>query len=134
MMNVDTKFKLQIPGLWLYRAKVVNIVDGDTIDCLVDKGTNDYKIMRIRLQGINTPEIHNVKKTSTEYKAGMVSKKALEDKVLGKEIMLTTHKGKTGKYGRYLGTIELPSGPSAISYLNINNWMVTKGYAVEKEY
>jgi len=134
MENINTKFTLEIPGLWLYRAKVINVVDGDTVDLFVDKGIDDYKTMRIRLKGINAPEIHNVKRTSEAYKTGMTSKQALSDKILGKEIMLTTYKDKAGKYGRYIGTIQLPSGPTAISYIDINKWMVDKGYAVSKEY
>ncbi len=133
MESVNTKFKLEIPGLWLYRAKVINIIDGDTVDLLVDKGTDDYKKMRIRLKGINAPEIHNVKHGSKTHIKGMASKKVLEEKILGKEVMLTTYKDKTGKYGRYIGVIDLPTGPKTMSYIDINHWMTSKGYAVIKD-
>jgi len=134
MENVNTKFTLEIPGLYLYRAKVINVVDGDTVDVFIDKGTDDYKTIRIRLKGINAPEIHNVKHGSEAHKKGMASKKALEEKILGKEVMIKTFKDKKGKYGRYIGVIDVPTGPKAMSYVNINHWMTSKGYAVVKEY
>ena len=39
-----------------YNAKVVRVVDGDTIDLLVDLGFSIHHKVRVRLYGINTPE------------------------------------------------------------------------------
>ena len=41
---------------FFYQAKVVNVVDGDTLDLLVDLGFNVHHNIRVRLHGINTPE------------------------------------------------------------------------------
>lgn len=38
-------------------AKVVRIIDGDTIVVEVDRGFDDYSKKRLRLAGINTPEM-----------------------------------------------------------------------------
>ena len=43
--------------LYHYNAEVTRVVDGDTVDALVDLGFNTYSKQRIRLYGINTPEI-----------------------------------------------------------------------------
>jgi len=81
------------------------------------------------LAGINTPEIHGVKKESTEYKAGIISKEWLEDRLNcypgtdGIEVTVRTHKDKKGKYGRYL--VEIFDGEDSI-----NDEMVEKGLAV----
>ena len=43
-------------SLYQYRAKVVHIVDGDTIDVQLDLGFDITYKARIRFQGVNTPE------------------------------------------------------------------------------
>ena len=42
--------------MYTYNAKVVKIVDGDTIDALVDLGFDTWKQVRIRMHGMNAPE------------------------------------------------------------------------------
>ena len=39
-----------------YNAKVLRVVDGDTVDALVDLGFSVHRKIRVRLYGINTPE------------------------------------------------------------------------------
>ena len=39
-----------------YNAKVLRVVDGDTIDLMVDLGFSIHHKVRVRLYGINTPE------------------------------------------------------------------------------
>ena len=53
-----------------YRAKLVRVVDGDTIDLDIDLGFYIRITERVRLEGVNTPEIFRVKKESEEYKRG----------------------------------------------------------------
>lgn len=45
--------------MWQYRAKLVSIVDGDTIDVLVDVGFHMLATVRLRLLGVNTYELHD---------------------------------------------------------------------------
>lgn len=49
-------YPFQLPSL---RAQCIRVIDGDTIDVFVDCGFREYKVMRLRLAGINTPEIHS---------------------------------------------------------------------------
>ena len=42
--------------MYQYRAKLIKVVDGDTVDALIDCGFSTFKKERIRLYGINTPE------------------------------------------------------------------------------
>lgn len=39
-----------------YGAKVLNVVDGDTLDLMIDLGFNIHHKIRVRLFGVNTPE------------------------------------------------------------------------------
>ena len=51
--------------MYQYKAKIIRIVDEDTMDnVVVDRGIKITTIQRIRLKGINTPETYNVKKDS----------------------------------------------------------------------
>lgn len=89
--------------MYMYRAIVTRVVDGDTLDLDVDLGFHVRKKIRCRLLDVDTPEIHKVKKESLEYKAGMRAKIFVEDwlKENGNEVTISTEKG-TGKYGRWL--------------------------------
>ena len=117
------KKKQMQKNYYLYKATVVRVVDGDTVDLEIDLGMNVFVKERIRLARINTPETYGVKKDSEEYKAGMKAKKRLEELVLGKEIALETVKDKKGKYGRLLAEIFLDKE-------NINQLLLSEGHAI----
>lgn len=116
--------------MYQYMAKVDKIVDGDTIDVVIDLGFKITTHQRIRLARINTPETYNVKKDSEEYKKGMEAKQFVEQRLAANnfEIKLETEK-VTEKYGRYIGTIWL-----ADSELTLNDELVSKGFAKYVEY
>lgn len=98
----------------------IRVVDGDTIDVDVDLGFHVRMAMKIRLLGINAPEM------STP--AGKPAKEYLTSLVGSGPLRLRTFKDRTEKYGRYLGELwreESPtSGPS------INDVMIADGHAV----
>jgi len=91
-----------LPKLYFYNGTVVSIYDGDTIRADVDLGFN-IKIsnMKLRLSGINTPEIRG-----EERPLGLVAKEFVKERIqVGSKIQIMTKKDATGKYGRYLATI-----------------------------
>lgn len=55
---------------FVYQARPLNVVDGDTIDFRVDLGFEIYAKRRIRLRGVDTAEISFVSHDSDEYRAG----------------------------------------------------------------
>ncbi|MFV0593388.1 MAG: thermonuclease family protein [Draconibacterium sp.] len=116
--------------MYTYHAKVNRIVDGDTMDLVIDLGFKITTLQRIRLRGINTPETYNVKKDSEEYKKGMLAKeyviKRMEEN--NYEVIVETNKD-VGKFGRYIGVIRL-----ADSTTTLNDDLVEKGFAVVAEY
>lgn len=107
--------------MFKYSTKVINVVDGDTIDVDIDLGFDIHHTTRIRLVGINTPEIRN--KNVEEKNKGLVAKARVEELVLGKTILLETLKDRTEKYGRYLGIVYLENGTS------LNALLVKEGLA-----
>ena len=63
--------------MYTYDAKVVRVVDGDTIDALIDLGFNVHKKIRIRMVGINTPESRT--RDLEEKKRGLAAKARLKE-------------------------------------------------------
>jgi micrococcal nuclease len=111
--------------MYQYKANVDRVVDGDTIDLIIDLGFKITTHQRIRLAEINTPETYNVKKDSEEYEKGMASKNYVEKRLAenNNEVIIETDK-LTGKYGRYIGTIRLSD-----SEVSLNRELVDKGLA-----
>ncbi|NQU51782.1 MAG: thermonuclease family protein [Bacteroidetes bacterium] len=116
--------------MYKYKAIVERVVDGDTIDVVIDLGFKITTNQRIRLQGINAPETYNVKKDSEEYKKGMVAKQYVIQRVEDNdgEAVVQTDKD-VGKYGRYIGIIWL-----ADSTTSLNDELVEKGLAKVASY
>ena len=103
--------------------KVTKVVDGDTIDVIIDLGFDIMYKSRVRLFGIDTPESRT--RDLVEKKYGLMSKDFLKDKLKNAEkIVIKTHKGEeTGKFGRILGEIFCDN-------VNINRQMCDVGHAV----
>ncbi|MEZ4778894.1 MAG: thermonuclease family protein [Flavobacteriaceae bacterium] len=104
--------------MYQYKAKIIDVYDGDTVTAVVDLGFLHFQEMKLRLYGINTPELKG-----EERDRGLQIRDILRELILDKEVMIHSYKDKQGKYGRYLATIFLEG-------LNINNWLVDEGHAV----
>ena len=112
------------PAAFVYRiARVLRVIDGDTIDVIFDLGFDVQLKQRIRMFGIDTPESRT--RDKTEKKFGLASKKYLKDTVASAdEIVCKTHVADArGKFGRVLGEIWCDGE-------NINSKMIQEGYAV----
>jgi len=106
--------------MYEYKIKeVVKIVDGDTVDVILDLGFDMFKKERIRLNGIDAPESRTL--DVAEKALGLDAKEFLERR-LGDCDNLWVATEKDGKYGRMLGDIWCGT-------TNINEEMVTRGYA-----
>ena len=104
--------------------KVTKIVDGDTIDVLLDMGFDIKYQSRVRLFGIDTPESRT--RNKEEKVRGLLSKSYLKDAIKkAKKLTIKTHKGsETGKFGRILGEVFADG-------VNLNLKMCREGYAVQ---
>ena len=106
--------------MYEYKATVIKVYDGDTITVDFDLGFGIVlKKQTIRLFGINTPEVRG-----TEKADGIISRDALRQRILGKQVVIKTSKDKKGKYGRWLGEVFMADE-------NINKWLISEGYAKE---
>ncbi len=104
--------------MYQYKAKIIDVYDGDTVTAVVDLGFLHFQEMKLRLYGIDTPELRG-----EEREQGLVVRDILRGLILDKEVEIHSYKDKQGKYGRYLATILLDG-------ININQWLLDQGHAV----
>ena len=108
--------------LFRYKARVVKVVDGDTVDVDIDLGFGITKRERVRLAGVNAPELHS--KDAAEKSAAAASRQFAVDWVTARgDVFLRTEK-EHEKYGRYLAWVEADDGSS------LNDELVASGHGV----
>ena len=96
--------------MYEYRAKIIKVIDGDTVDVDIDLGFGVVLTdERVRMMGIDTPESRT--RDKVEKKFGLASKARLKE-ILGKQAILQTQINKNGedmkgKFGRILGDFQV---------------------------
>ncbi len=112
--------------LYWYRAKCINVVDGDTIDVVTDLGFRDSWEHRVRLAGLDAYELNDddgaCRRLAAEGKAFVAAK------VQGKDVILNTMKDRPEKYGRWLAVVYYLGADG--SWLNLNEGIVAEGLAI----
>jgi micrococcal nuclease len=108
--------------MYEYNCEVKRIVDGDTVDVVIDLGFDIHYSSRVRLYGIDTPESRT--RNKDEKVRGLMSKKYLTDALSKGQVVIKTHKDKKGKFGRVLGEMY-------VAEKNINLMMVDDHLAVK---
>ena len=113
---------------YIYRGKLERVVDGDTIDALIDVGFDIWIKKRIRYKGIDTWESRT---RDLAEKA-----KGLEAKARNKELLMEVSSKSgyfrlksygVGKYGRVLGEIFIEDNEG--KQYNINETLISEGHA-----
>ncbi len=84
--------------MYEYSAKIIDVYDGDTFTFEVDLGFSIQVTEKLRLYGINTPEVRGSEKIFGKEVRDYVS-----DLILGKTVRLEVF--KKGKFGRYIGKV-----------------------------
>jgi len=113
---------------YIYKAKLERVVDGDTVDALIDLGFDTWVKKRIRYKGIDTWESRT--KDLDEKKLGLAAKernKELLESVSSKPGYFRLRSHGVGKYGRVLGEIFIKD-IEGIEY-NINQTMIDEHHA-----
>ena len=111
---------------YTYDVEVKRVVDGDTVDVIIDLGFNTYIKRRIRMYGINAPESRT--RDLEEKAKGLAAKKRLKEYVEENKIVMKSW-GK-GKYGRILGQLFTEKDSElGLIHTNINEALVSEGHA-----
>jgi len=114
--------------MYEYRAKLIKVVDGDTVDVDIDLGFGVWlKDERVRIMGIDTPESRTRDKVEKVF--GLASKDRLKE-LLSKDVILKTFAAKDGedmkgKFGRILGDFILEDDRM------VTDVLIEEGHAVK---
>jgi len=117
--------------MYNYNATCVRVVDGDTIDAMIDLGFGVHVKKRIRLSGINAPESRT--RNLVEKKLGLAAKERLKEMLEGAANCFELESKELGKYGRVLGRLHINklAGKETLTQVCINDCLVKEGHAVE---
>lgn len=82
--------------LYNYRARLLRVVDGDTIDVMLDLGFQTYCSQRLRLLGVDTPE---------RGQPGFVEASDVTASTLNAAAVITVHTVRKDSFGRWLAEV-----------------------------
>ena len=88
---------------WLFPARILRVVDGDTLDVEIDQGMHTRRIERLRLLGVDTPEMRGPERT-----AGAAAKAWVEQWIAAtppSEWPYLVRTEKADVFGRYLSLV-----------------------------
>lgn len=107
-----------------YSAQLVKVIDGDTIDLMIDLGFNIHNRIRVRLYGVDTPESRTT--NTVEKAAGLKAKEFTHDWMeANPNVVIQTLKDKNEKYGRILANIYTDDNKTKC----LNEELVSGGWA-----
>jgi micrococcal nuclease len=117
--------------MYEYNAIITDVYDGDTFTFEVDLGFSIKVTEKLRLYGINTPEVRGSDKVF-----GKEVRDHVRDLILGKEVRIQVY--KKGKFGRYVADVWFDSGKqlivlsgSDIYDTNLTEYLLSKEFGVE---
>lgn len=123
--------------MYTYRGEVKSVIDADTIDVLIDLGFGVHTMQRLRLYGIDAPEM--------KTEAGKIAKEYVKSVLLGGDafryVYVRTLKDKKDKYGRKLAVLyfdessmidDIAETSIEVMPTSFNFMIVSLGHAVER--
>jgi micrococcal nuclease len=113
--------------MYEYSAQVLRVVDGDTVDLAIDLGFFVYIRERVRLLGIDTPEIRT--KDLEEKRRGYAAAARLTEMLQESVALVVKTQLHQGKFGRTLGTLYVTPGVGSAPY-DVNQRLLDEGHAV----
>jgi micrococcal nuclease len=109
--------------MWEYKGKVVRVVDGDTFDIVVDLGFFIFHQIRVRLRGVDTPEVYGADASPEGRAVSELVKKLIE----GKDVTITTYKPIATTFNRYEADVRYVDNTGAS--IQLSEELVKRGYA-----
>jgi micrococcal nuclease len=111
--------------MYTYNAKLDRVVDGDTVDALVDLGFDTWKKVRIRFYGIDAYESRT--RDLEEKEKGLAAKQRVIDVLNENNNEFTLKSHGVGKYGRCLGEIFV----GTLGETSLQRTLINEGHGVE---
>jgi len=123
---MEKKLEYILNPFYKFKGKVVRVVDGDTVDAILDVGFNIWVKQRLRIDSFDAPESWRPK-NEAEKTHGEAAKARAKELLEGKEMIFTTSKA-VGIYGRYGASITLPNGKK------FSEVMINEGFSKKETY
>lgn len=105
---------------YMYAARITRVIDGDTVEAMVDAGFHMTLSLKLRLAGINAPEMHDADAGVRDRATKALIR--LSSLVMNQNVVIETQ--KPDAFGRYLATLFTLDG------LNVNIILINEGHAV----
>jgi len=106
-----------------FPAKLVEVVDGDTLRCDLDLGFHMWlRDVLVRLERIDTPETRT--KNKLEKEAGLAVQRWLRLYLADRKNVFQVHSYELDKYGRVLGDVDCGNGGPSLY-----NALLERGFA-----
>lgn len=110
------------PQQRVYRATVLRVIDGDTVEARIVLGLGLELTDHVRLAGVSAPEIRG-----PEREQGRAAAAWLRERVDGRQVWIVTPARERGKFGRVVGVVFEDAG-------NVNDALVAAGHATYRRY
>ena len=110
--------------LYAYKAQLDRVVDGDTVDAMIDLGFGVWVKKRIRFMGVDTWESRT--RNKAEKKRGLRAKAYTKDMLEADKGLFTVKSHGVGKYGRVLGELFIKGHKNSL-----NDLLKIQGHAYE---
>lgn len=82
---------------YFFAGRVERVIDGDTFDITCDLGFSIYHRVRVRLRGVDTPEVYGPNATEEGKQVSQYVKGILE----GKVVVIQTFKNSPSSFNRW---------------------------------
>jgi len=122
----DSESEFKVIELYQYKAKVIRVVDADTVDAAVDMGFGIVMHQRFRVDDWDAPETFRPRNEAEKIHGKAATERAIE-LLMDKDILLKSTK-VAGIYGRFGATIWLEDGSN---YVEV---MISEGFSKKKTY
>lgn len=109
---------------FIYKAIVDRVVDGDTYDVTVDLGFKIYHKIRLRLRGVDTPEVYGSKACEEGRLASEFVKNLLENKT----VIIRTYKNAPSSFNRWEADVLFYVSDET---KDLASYLVESGHAVQ---
>ena len=110
--------------MFRYNAELDRVIDGDTVDAIIDLGFDTWKKTRIRFYGINTPESRT--RDLEEKKRGLAAKDRLIEILKANDNKFVLQSHGVGKYGRCLGELFVET----LGETSVQETLINEGHGV----
>ena len=110
--------------MYKYYIDVLRVVDGDTIDAMVDLGFDIWTKKRIRFLEIDAPETRT--RDLEEKAKGIVCKERVVELLNANDNKAELISHGVGKYGRVLGVIKIKSHRESINDILVSEGLASK--------